>query len=111
MTETEWAWLGGEMQRHPDWAPPIILIKRAPGGRGCSPRCAIWTSPRIFRGSPVDTLGAGDVFAAGYLAGLLIGLNLPQAVRLAEHCAAYKLGGAGREGSPIKGCWKGSSPA
>ena len=48
----------------------------------------------------MDTLGAGDVFAAGYLAGLLSGLNLPQAVRLAEYAAAYKLGGAGREGYP-----------
>ena len=30
----------------------------------------------------------------------MTGLNLPQAVRLAEHAAAYKLGGAGREGYP-----------
>ena len=56
--------------------------------------------PANFEGQPVDTLGAGDVFAAGYIAGLLTGLNLPQAVRLAEHAAAYKLGGAGREGLP-----------
>jgi sugar/nucleoside kinase (ribokinase family) len=48
----------------------------------------------------VDTLGAGDVFAAGYLAGLLIGLSLPQAARLAEAAAAYKLGGPGRQGYP-----------
>jgi sugar/nucleoside kinase (ribokinase family) len=58
--------------------------------------------PATFAGQPVDTLGAGDVFAAGYIAGLLIRLNLPQAVRLAEHAVAYKLGGAGREEYPDK---------
>jgi sugar/nucleoside kinase (ribokinase family) len=40
------------------------------------------------------------VFAAGYIAGLLIGLNLPQAIRLAGKAAAYKLAGAGRERYP-----------
>jgi hypothetical protein len=29
-------------------------------------------------------------------------LNLPQAVRLADHAAAYKLGGPGRESYPTK---------
>jgi len=48
----------------------------------------------------VDTLGAGDVFAAGYIAGLYQGLNLPQAMRLASALAAYKLGGVGRERYP-----------
>jgi sugar/nucleoside kinase (ribokinase family) len=48
----------------------------------------------------VGTLGAGDVFAAGYIAGLFRGLNLPQAVRLASSLAAFALGGPGRERYP-----------
>ncbi len=102
VNEAEWALLGGGLQSHPVWAPPIILIKRGPLGARLLTPVRYLDIPASFEGQPVDTLGAGDVFAAGYLAGLLIGLNLPQAVRLAEYTAAYKLGGAGREGYPDK---------
>jgi sugar/nucleoside kinase (ribokinase family) len=102
VTEAEWALLGGEMLRHPVWGPPVIIIKRGPRGARLLTPVRYLDIPANFQGQPVDTLGAGDVFAAGYLAGLLIGLNLPQAVRLAEYAAAYKLGGAGREGYPDK---------
>ncbi len=102
VTEAEWALLGGGLQSHPVWAPPIILIKRGPRGARLLTPVRYLDIPASFEGQPVDTLGAGDVFAAGYLAGLLTGLNLPQAVRLAEYAAAYKLGGAGREGYPDK---------
>ena len=100
VTETEWDLLGGEGKRHPDWAPPIVLIKRGAQGARLLTPVRYLDIPADFQGQPVDTLGAGDVFAAGYIAGLRTGLNLPQAVRLAEHAAAYKLGGAGREGYP-----------
>ncbi len=90
------------MLAHPVWAPPIVLIKRGPLGARLLTPVRYLDIPASFDGQPVDTLGAGDVFAAGYIAGLLIGLNLPQAVRLAEHAAGYKLGGAGREGYPDK---------
>lgn len=100
VTEAEWALLGGGLQSHPVWAPPIILIKRGPRGARLLTPVRYLDIPASFEGQPVDSLGAGDVFAAGYTAGLLTGLNLPQAVRLAEHAAAYKLGGAGREGYP-----------
>ena len=102
VTEAEWAFLGGEAKRHPDWAPAIVLIKRGPLGVRLLTPVRYLDVPADFEGQPVDTLGAGDVFAAAYIAGLLTGLNLPQAVRLAEHAAAYKLGGAGREGYPDK---------
>ncbi len=100
VSEAEWALLGGELKRHPDWAPPIVLVKRGPQGVQLITPVRYLDIPADFQGQPVETLGAGDVFAAGYLAGLLIGLNLPQAVRLAQHAAAYKVGGAGRESYP-----------
>jgi ribokinase len=102
LTEAEWALLGGGLQSHPVWAPPIILIKRGPLGARLLTPVRYLDIPPTFEGQPVDTLGAGDVLAAGYIAGLLLGLNLPQAVRLAEYAAAYKLGGAGRDGYPDK---------
>lgn len=100
VTEAEWALLGGEMQCHPGWAPPVVLIKRGPLGARLLTPLRYLDIPAQFQGRPADTLGAGDVFAAGYLAGLLTGLHLPQAVRLAEACAAYKLSGPGRERYP-----------
>jgi ribokinase len=102
VTEAEWTLLGGEAKRHPDWAPPIVLIKRGPQGVRLLTPVRYLDIPADFQGQPVDTLGAGDVFAAGYIAGLRAGLNLPQAVRLAAHAAGYKLGGAGREAYPTK---------
>src|SRR4029078_1126778 len=37
---------------------------------------------------PVDTTGAGDMYAAGILYGLTHGLSWPEAGRLASHAAA-----------------------
>ena len=100
VTEAEWALLGGEMDRHPYWAPPLILIKRGPQGARLLTPVRFLDFPGELPPRLVDTLGAGDVFAAGYLAARLHGLNLPAAVRLAGWAAAYKLTGAGRERYP-----------
>jgi sugar/nucleoside kinase (ribokinase family) len=100
VTEAEWARLGGEAKRHPDWAPPIVVVKRGADGARMLTPVRYLDFPPEGPGFLVDTLGAGDVFAAGYLAGLLIGLNLPQAIRLAVKAAAYKLAGAGRDRYP-----------
>jgi ribokinase len=96
VTEKEWEILGGDPKRHPNWGPPVILVKRgALGSRMITPVRYLDFPPYILDRLE-DTLGAGDVFAAGYIAGLFQGLNLPQAVRLASSLAAYSLGGAGR---------------
>jgi sugar/nucleoside kinase (ribokinase family) len=101
VTEKEWHDLEGEMEGHPQWAPPIVLVKRGPqGARLLTPEGYTDFPAERPPGEVIDTVGAGDVFAAGYLAGRLSGLNLAAAVRLAGRAAAYKLTGAGRERYP-----------
>ncbi len=48
----------------------------------------------------VDTIGAGDVYAAGFLAGLLRGFNLKACAKLATKLAAKSITGYGRENYP-----------
>jgi sugar/nucleoside kinase (ribokinase family) len=100
VTEWEWNLLGGEAERHPEWAPPVVLLKRGPQGARLLTRegCADFPAEKVP--GVVDTLGAGDVFAAGYLAGRLAGLGLADSVRLAGQAAAVSLAGAGREQYP-----------
>ncbi len=100
VTEREWAMLGGEPAVHPPWAPPLVIIKR--GGQGARLLTPVrhldFPAPEVD--SIVDSLGAGDVFAAGYLAGRLLKLPLPAVLRLAVILAAASLTGAGRECYP-----------
>jgi ribokinase len=102
VNESEWRLLGGNMQVHPTWAPPLVVIKRgARGARLLTPLRHL-DFPVELAGELMDTLGAGDVFAAGYLAGRLAGLHLNLCVRLGNRAAAVSLRGAGRESYPDK---------
>jgi sugar/nucleoside kinase (ribokinase family) len=100
VNETEWQLLGGDMQVHPTWAPPLVLIKRGARGARLLTPLRYLDFPVELAGDLVDTLGAGDVFAAGYLAGRLAGLHLNLCVRLGNRAAAMSLSGAGRESYP-----------
>ena len=100
VTDKAWGLLGGEPKRHPNWGPPVILVKRGvQGTRMITPVRYLDFSPYVLDRRE-DNLGADEIFAAGYIAGLLQGLNLPQAVRLASSMAAYFLGDAGRRRYP-----------
>ena len=100
LTEDEWLALGGHMDCLPDWAPPFVLVKR--GGLGA--RLLMGGYFQDFPGeapdSLADTLGAGDVFAAGYIAGRVLGRKLVTCVRLAIKAATHSLSGTGRERYP-----------
>ncbi len=100
VTEGEWELLGGEPRRLSEWAPPVVLVKRGARGTRMLTPVRYLDFPPYVPESLVDTVGAGDVFAAGYIAGLYRGLNLPQAIRLASSMAAYALGGSVRERYP-----------
>lgn len=100
VTETEWSLLGGEPTVHPFWAPPVVIIKRgARGARLLTPPRYLDFPVELFT-DLVDTLDAGDVFAAGYLAGRLAGLHLNACVRLGNRAAAVSLRGAGLDRYP-----------
>ncbi|MGQ9688587.1 MAG: carbohydrate kinase family protein [Desulfobaccales bacterium] len=96
VTEREWEQLGGDLNRHPDWGPPVILVKRDERGSRMLTPVRYLDFPPYVLDRREDALGAGDVFAAGYIAGLFQGLNLPQAVRLGISLAAYALEGPDR---------------
>lgn len=100
VTETEWRMLGGEMGVHPSWAPPVVVIKRGTRGARLLTPLRHLDFPVELAGDLVDTLGAGDVFAAGYIAGRLSGLHLNACVRLGNRAASVSLRGAGRESYP-----------
>ncbi len=100
VTEREWELLGGKQKIHPNWAPPVVVIKRGALGARLLTPLRYLDFPVELVSRPVDILGAGDVFAAGYLAGRLSRLHLNAAVRLANRAAAVSLGGVGRENYP-----------
>jgi ribokinase len=100
VTEREWELLGARQKIHPNWAPPVVVIKRGALGARLLTPLRYLDFPLELVSRPVDTLGAGDVFAAGYLAGRSSGLPLNFAVRLANRAAAVSLGGVGRENYP-----------
>jgi ribokinase len=102
VNEPEWRLLGGDMGVHPAWAPPLVVIKRGAQGARLLTPLRYLDFPVELAGDVVDTLGAGDVFAAGYLAGRLAGLHLNLCVRLGNRAAAMSLRGAGRESYPDK---------
>ena len=92
--------MGGEPKVHPNWAPPLVVIKRGARGARLLTPLRYLDFPVELGGDLVDTLGAGDVFAAGYLAGRLSGLHLNACVRLGNRAAAVSLRGAGRDSYP-----------
>jgi sugar/nucleoside kinase (ribokinase family) len=54
-----------------------------------------WARAQAPRVEVVDTVGAGDCFAAGFLAGQLAGMELDRALKLACACGALSTRSAG----------------
>lgn len=100
LTEMEWRRLGGNEFTQPTWAPRTVLVKLgARGARLLTEAGAVEIAAEAAI-TVVDTVGCGDVFAAGWLAGQVAGLASKVAVRLANRLAAASLAGQGRERYP-----------
>lgn len=67
------------------------------GGRGCFVRNAETEAivPAFRNETPVDTIGAGDNFVAGFIAAILDGLDLRACARFANAVAAVSVGAPG----------------
>ncbi|MFF0179756.1 sugar kinase [Micromonospora sp. NPDC005223] len=80
--------------------PELVVVKDGPVGATALPR----TGPAVFVPAlPVDVVepvGAGDAFAAGFLSGLLRGLDLRACLRLGHLTAAPVLAVAGDTAPP-----------
>lgn len=79
-----------------------VVVKRGPRGIH-----TFWEDGEYdLRSQPVevtgDSVGAGDVADAGYLAGYLLGRSHEQCTRLAHACAVRSLAGHGRDTYPDK---------
>jgi ribokinase len=83
--------------------PEIVVCKRGEEGAYLlSPEGAAEFSHE-GKAAVVDNTGAGDVYDAGFLAGLLLGRRLPECLAFAHQVAAKSLGGYGRERYPEAG--------
>ncbi|WP_328660938.1 carbohydrate kinase family protein [Streptomyces sp. NBC_00334] len=66
---------------------PTVVVKNGAEGALCHDGRTLLSTPGI-PARPVDTVGAGDSFDAGFVAALLAGLALPEALELAAVCGA-----------------------
>jgi sugar/nucleoside kinase (ribokinase family) len=78
---------------------PAIIIKRGPKGAS-----ALENGRRLDIAAPdvlvVDTVGAGDAFNAGFIAGVAWGSDFAECVKLAVFCGALSTTGAGNSAVP-----------
>ena len=71
---------GGAAQWFLAHGAPLVVLKRGPAGSWATDGIAEWEAPP-FRVTPVDVIGAGDAFVAGFLAARLGGGDLPMCLR------------------------------
>ena len=82
-------------------APRCFLGWGRGGGYAIEAGRGLWHSPAYQPPQVVDTLGAGDVFNAGVIDGLLQGLDPPSALQWACRLAGLKCGQTGLDGLPL----------
>ncbi|APU22630.1 sugar kinase [Actinoalloteichus sp. GBA129-24] len=80
--------------------PRTLVVKNDAHDAVAVDRDGAQTTVQALRVDVVDTVGAGDGFAAGYLAATLRGLPPRQSLRLGHLCAALALTVAGDHGPP-----------
>jgi sugar/nucleoside kinase (ribokinase family) len=69
---------------------PVVVVKDGADGAFCCRDGELTTAPGI-PAAAVDTVGAGDSFDAGFLAGVLAGLPLQTALRCGVVCGGFSV--------------------
>jgi ribokinase len=83
----------------------LVVVKMGSrGARLVGRRVDLYVPPQPAE--VVDVTGAGDLFAAGFLAGLLEGVSLESAGRLAAWAASRGVAGLGRSSYPDAAAWR-----
>ncbi len=80
----------------------LVVCKRGPRGAMLFDRVGSLQFAADAEEGVVDNTGAGDVFDAGFLAGVLKGMSLERCLEVAHRLAAKSLKGFGREAYPTK---------
>ncbi len=73
----------------------IVALKQGIQGAWVSQEGQLTHIPAQVLGQPVDTTGAGDTFAGGFLHGLLTGRTPEEAGQIGAVCAGLKVLGRG----------------
>jgi ribokinase len=79
--------------------PSIVVCKRGSEGSIVFTKAEIIEMP-AQKVQAVDATGAGDVYAAGFLAGLLVGTDIEECASFATKVASHSVTGFGREKYP-----------
>jgi sugar/nucleoside kinase (ribokinase family) len=72
-----------------------VIVTRGPKGAFVGAKQNSYEIPAMLQGAVIDTTGAGDLFAAGYLFGRTNGFNLLEAGRLASLAAGEAISHVG----------------
>ncbi len=83
-----------------DYGPRIVIVKRGSEGAYMVSSEGVFEEPAYPVERVVDTTGAGDTFAAGFITALLWGWRLNEALRLASLAAALKVSKLGSHAAP-----------
>lgn len=78
----------------------IVVVKMGAKGLRCFTSHAVLDRPVVPVRQVVDRTGAGDVVAAGFLAGMIAGLDLDGCLGLAASAASRSIEGYGRSSYP-----------
>jgi len=85
----------------------IVVVKLGAQGLRCFAPEGIFDQPPVLPRQVLDRTGAGDVAAAGFLAGMIAGLGVKQSLGLAAAAASRSIEGYGRSAYPDRESFRG----
>ncbi|WP_290902010.1 carbohydrate kinase family protein [Ferroglobus sp.] len=97
LSESELKLLG---ERVFDYCPTVVVTLGKRGAEAYSN--GVWFFEKAFEVTPVDTTGAGDAFASGFIYGRILGLDIKKCLKLGNFVASYNIQHYGARSFPPK---------